>query len=99
MNATSKLSGEPAETDLYLEIESLIRKNPKRWQSVCAVLGLGGGAVAPLAAAIFNVFTWFIRSIQVHSYLHVLSIVLCVLTLPLLMLGASCLDLLEANTK
>lgn len=99
MNATFESLEDSADTDLYQEIEILIKKNPRSWQSVCAVLGLAGGVSAPILGAIFDVITWFVHSISVNSYLHVISIVLCALTLPLLILGASCLDLLEAKTK
>jgi len=97
MNATFRLLAERAEIDPYQEIESLIKKNRGRWQSACAVTGLVGGVVAPLLGTMFEAIAWFINSIPVNSYLHVLSIVLCALTIPLLTLGASCLDLLEAK--
>ncbi|HVG32633.1 MAG TPA: hypothetical protein VM911_06115 [Pyrinomonadaceae bacterium] len=78
-------------------MESLIKKNPRAWQSVCAVLGLVGGVIAPILGATSDVLTWFVPSQTVNAYLHVSSIVLCALTLPLLVLGAYCLDLLEAK--
>ena len=86
------------ETDLYEEIESLIKKNPWAWQSVCAVAGLAGAVIAPLLGATFDIITWFAGSQAVNSSLHVLSIVSCALTFPLVVLGAFCLDLLEAKT-
>ena len=88
---------EDSEIDLYQEIESLIRKNLWTWQSVCALLGLLGGVVAPLLGAISDVISWFLITSSANSYLHVLSIVLCAFTLPLLILGAICLDSLEAK--
>ena len=98
MNATFDSLENQAETDLYQEIETLIKKNPWSWQSVCAVVGLVGGVIAPFLGATADVITWFINSHAVISYLHVLSIVLCALTLPLLILGAFCLDSLEAKS-
>lgn len=91
------LEDEPG-IDLYQEIETLINKNPRAWQSVCAVVGLAGGLIAPILGATTDVISWFVSSDTVNSYLHVSSIVLCALTLPLLILGASCLDLLEVKT-
>ena len=79
-------------------MESLIKKNPWAWQSVCAVLGLAGGIIAPILGAMFDVMTWLVHSPAVISSLHVLSIVSCALTIPLLILGAFCLDRLEAKT-
>ena len=98
MNTTYDSLNEGAEIDLYRDMESLIKKNPWAWQSVCAVLGLAGGVIAPILGATSDVVTWFVHSTTMHAYLHVSSIVLCAMTLPLLILGAYCLDLLEAKT-
>ncbi|HEX8138162.1 MAG TPA: hypothetical protein VF544_11275 [Pyrinomonadaceae bacterium] len=97
MNATFKSLENKTEFDLYQEIETLIKGNPRAWQSVCALLGLAGGVIAPILGGISDVITWFVHSNSVNSYLHALSIVLCALTLPLLIAGASCLDLLQAK--
>ena len=99
MNGTYESLKDLAETDLYQEVEFLIKKNPWAWQSVCAVSGLAGGIVAPILGAISDVMTWFLSSAAVNSYLHVLSIVLCALTIPLLIFGALGLDLLEKRSK
>ena len=98
MNATFESLENRAETDFYQEIETLIRKSPRGWRPVCAVCGLAGGVIAPFLGAAADLSTWFINSQALISHLHVLSIVLCALTLPLLMVGAFCLDLLEAKT-
>jgi hypothetical protein len=98
MNTAYESLKAQSEIDIYQEIESLIMKNPWAWQSVCAVFGLVGGVIFPLLGAIADVMAWFVNSETVTSYLRVSSIVLCALTLPLLILGASCLDLLAAKT-
>ncbi len=98
MNTTYESLKDRAGIDVYQEAESLIKKNPWSWQSVCAVLGLAGGIIAPILGATADVITWFVHSQGVNSYLHVLSIVLCALTIPLLIFGAFCLDSLEAKT-
>jgi hypothetical protein len=85
--------------DLYQEIEVLIRKNPWAWQSSVALIGLVGGVLAPLMGAVLDVITWFVNSDKINSLLNVLSIILCAMTIPLLALGAHCLDLLEARTS
>lgn len=98
MSTTYESLEDELETDLYQEIETLIKKNPWAWQSVCAVVGLVGGVAAPLLGATSDVITWFVHSETVNSYLHVLSIILCALTLPLIILGAFCLDSLQRKT-
>ena len=97
MNATFESVEKPAKATLSTEIAVLIRKNPRAWQSVCALIGLAGGVIAPILGAMAGVMTWFINSNPVNSCLHVFSIVLCALTIPLLILSAVCLDLLEAK--
>ncbi len=86
------------EIDLYQEVERLIKKNKRAWQAVLAVLGLAGGLIAPILGATADVVTWFVHSQSVNSYLHAASIVFCALTMPLLILGAFCLDALKAKT-
>ena len=97
MDRTYEWLKDRPETDFYQEMESLIKKNPWAWQSACAVLGLAGGVIAPFLGAASDVTTWFVHSATVNSYLHVFSIVFCALTIPLLILGACCLDMLEAK--
>ena len=99
MNATYESLEGRAEGDLYRVIESLVKKNPWSWQSVCAVLGLAGGVIAPFLGAASDVISWFVGSAAVNSYLHASSIVFCALTIPLIVLGAYSLDLLEAKTS
>ena len=98
MSADFKLIENRVEVDLYQEIETLIRKDHWRWQSVSAMTGLVGGCIAPILGAASDITAWLVISANVISFLHVLSIVLCALTIPLLVLGASCLDLLEGKS-
>jgi hypothetical protein len=98
MNTTYGSLEREGDIDLYQEMEALIKKNPWAWQSVCAVLGLAGGVIAPILGATADVITWFVHAQSVTSHLHVLSIVLCALTVPLIILGAFCLDSLQRKT-
>lgn len=95
MNALDETLDGDGATDLYQEMEALIKENRWAWQSVCAVLGLAGGIIAPLIGATADVITWFTSSEAVITRLSVLSIVFCALTLPLLILGAFFLGLLS----
>src|SRR5947209_9693591 len=84
--------------DPFERIEFLIRNNPWTWQSVGAVSGLAGGILAPALGTLSTVVRWFTGVQRASSYLNRLSIVLFALIIPLLALGAHCLDLLEAKT-
>ena len=85
--------------DPFERIEFLVRRNPRAWQSVGAVVGLAGGVVAPALGALLTVVGWFIGAQRSPFYLNRLSIILFASTIPLLALGAHCLDLLEAKTS
>ena len=98
MNQHYESQQDQAEDDLYQRMEVLIKTDPWRWQSIGAMLGLAGAILAPLLGATLDVITWFVNSQIVTSRLHALSIVLCALPIPLLLLGAHCLDLLEAKS-
>ena len=95
MNNYYEATYDEADVDLYQEAESLIRESGWTWQAVCALLGLAGGVLAPFLGATFDVISWFTQSHTAVSHLHVLSIISCALTIPLLALGGCCLDLLE----
>ncbi len=59
------------------------------------MFGLAGGLIAPIAGSILTIVTWFADPAW-HGYsLHYVATALFVLTLPLLLFGAHCLDLLD----
>ena len=89
---------EDLEWDLYEDMHRLIETNPWSWQSIGAVSGLGGCILSPVLGTLLIALTWFIHSERVVSYLNGVSIVLFALTIPLLGLGAHCLDLLDRKT-
>lgn len=60
-----------------------------------AVLGLGGGLIAPILGSIITVISWFVDPAWHGISLHGSGTTLFALTLPLLILGAHCLDLLD----
>ncbi|MDQ3175650.1 MAG: hypothetical protein M3Q91_18395 [Acidobacteriota bacterium] len=97
MNQDCELQ-ENQEWDLYEDIHSLIEFNPWAWQSIGAVSGLMGGVLSPVIGTLLIAVTWFVHSERVVSALNGLSIVSFALTIPLLAIGAHCLDLLERKT-
>ena len=87
-----------AQDDPFERIESLVRRNPRTWQTVGAVSGLAGGVLAPVLGSLLTVVGWFVSLQRASSYLNRLSVVVFASTIPLLTLAAHCLDLLEAKT-
>lgn len=85
---------------LYLRAYLLIKENKRSWQSALAVLAFVGGFLSPFVGAFLNLIDWFTAEaaeIQ-HSFLYKTSMVFYALTLPLLLLGSHCLDLLEKKS-
>ena len=69
------------------------------WKVRGALFGLAAGFIAPIVGSIVTVICWF-RDPAWHGIaLHQAGTALFVVTLPLLILGAHCLDLLDKETK
>jgi hypothetical protein len=83
-----------------LTLWSLLKKidvHSWTWASVGALLGLGGGIVAPLVGLVLTAVAWFTGPYWHGFPLHRAGTVLCGLTFFLLFLGAHCLDLMEQH--
>ena len=87
------------ECDIYERMHHLVANNPAAWQSIGVVSGLVGGALAPVLGTLLIIATWLVHSERIVSFLDDLSILSFVLTIPLLVFGAHCLDLLERKTE
>jgi hypothetical protein len=96
MNKIYTLPEDELKGEIYQRILRLMGKNWGTWESVLAVAGLFGG----LLSIILGVLVWaavglFTPAGALGRFLDVAGTVLFVLPLPLLALGAYCLDLLE----
>ena len=69
------------------------------WKTSAAVFGLCAGFIAPIVGLIITAISWFRDPVWHHVYLHQAGTTLFVLALPLLILGAHCLDLLEKDQQ
>lgn len=69
------------------------------WKNAAAAFGLSAGFIAPIVGSIITVISWFRDPVWHHVALHQAGTTLFVLTLPLLVLGAHCLDLLDNDKK
>jgi hypothetical protein len=95
MNKIYRLREDDIGDVLYRRIYLLIRKNRWAWPSVGAAFGLAGGLLSIILGLLPWAIVRFIAPDDIGSTLSVLSSVFFALSLPLLALGASCLDLLE----
>ena len=69
------------------------------WKSRGALLGLVAGFTAPIAGSLVTVVSWFRDPMWHGLALHQAGTSFFVLTLPLLLLGAHCLDLLDKDKR
>jgi hypothetical protein len=69
------------------------------WKNFAAVFGLCAGFIAPILGSIVTAVSWFKDPSWHGVSLHQVSTTLFVSTLPLLILGAHCLDLLDKEKK
>jgi len=76
-----------------------LTQGPWNWKSGAAAFGLSAGFIAPICGSILTAISWFRDPVWHHVYLHQAGTSLFVVTLPLLILGAHCLDLLDKEKK
>ncbi len=84
---------------LYPRVSFLIKTNKWTWQSVGAVFGLGGGILSIIVAILLPIIASWLTPNDLVSFLKGISFVFLILFLPLLILGAHCLDLLEKKSS
>ena len=65
------------------------------WRWVGAVFGLAGGIACVLSGSAITAATWLTGAAGYGPVLHRFGAILLVLTIPLLIFGAHCLDLIE----
>ena len=83
--------------NLYPRISLLIKGNQRTWQAVGVISGLAGGALSFVAAVALDAVGWLTQSSS--AQLRETSFIALLLVLPLLALGAHCLDLLEKDSS
>lgn len=67
------------------------------WRNYVALLGLAGGLLAPIVGSLLTIISWFADPAWHGFSLHYVATALFVVALPLLLLGAHCLDLLDKD--
>lgn len=96
MDKTYALPEDELRGDIYRRVLLLVGKNWGSWESAAAAAGIFGGLLAIVLGALDWAFVGvFAPSGAVGSFLDTAGTILLVLPLPLLALGASCLDRLE----
>lgn len=79
-------------------VRDTLRAHGWTWKSTGACVGMLGGVIAPLAGLALTVLAWFIG--DWHGFhLGRDGAVFLFLTIPLLIFGAHCLDLLDKEAE
>lgn len=96
MNKIYALPEDELRGDIYRRIMLLVRRHRGSWQSFVAAVSLCGGLLAVVLGALdWAVVALFAPAGALGSFMDAAGTILLVLPLPLLALGAFCLDLLE----
>jgi len=72
-------------------------QSPSPWKIVGSVFGLFGGLMAPIIGSVLTIVSWFADPVWHGLSLHLAATSLFVISFPLLLLGAHCLDLLDKD--
>lgn len=88
----------PTDLSLQAAIKELFH-GTWNWKNSAAAFGLCAGFIAPIVGSIVTVISWFKDPLWHRVYLHQAGTTLFVVTLPLLILGAHCLDLIDNERK
>lgn len=95
MKITIKVHRDEILEEHYLPVYLLIKKHKWRWESVGAGMTLGGGFLSPIIGVILNLLVSYTRLGYERPVLFKVSTACFVITIPLLLIGAHFLDLLE----
>src|SRR5438128_11428907 len=74
-------------------LKQRIEYRSRDWRSIGAAAGLSGGIIAALLGSVLTALSWF--SGEGARLEKILGTVLLVLTIPLLIIGAQCLAMLD----
>ena len=87
------------ETESQGALEYMTRTSCWGWRSFGALFGLLGGIVAALIGSAFTASSWIADVRGNGAYMQTLGTDFLFLTIPLLVLGAHCLDLVEKKNR
>jgi hypothetical protein len=99
--ATNVVANTASSPDTKMTVHALIEQmhvHGWTWRTTGAIFGLGGGIIAPLAGSILTAIAWFSGPLWHGFALHRDGTILLFLTIPLLLFGAHCLDLIDKHT-
>src|SRR5216117_1967875 len=69
------------------------------WQATGGVFGLSCGIISPLIGSVLTAIAWFTGPVWHRFFIQRSGTVLLFLTIPLLIFGAHCLDLMDKQDE
>jgi hypothetical protein len=72
-------------------------KPASHWKIIGSLFGVFGGLLSPVIGAVITVISWFADPAWHGLSLHIVATSLFVITFPLLLFGAHCMDLLDKD--
>ena len=85
--------------DRLKELYLWTRRTGWTWQAVGAAAGLGGGVLAAAAGSLLSALAWAHGDQSSGLSQHGVGSILLLSTIPLLVIGAHCLDLLDRKVE
>ena len=82
---------------IHQRVGARVKENLWSWPIVGGLCGLAGGIVCSLLGGILIAGSWLMSAGNSYLYIHHAGTALLLLTMPLLILGAHCLDLQEGQ--
>ncbi len=95
MNQDFSARGTRTAKSLYLKPFSPVKKRRWTWQALGALFGFISGLITIAFGSLFTVINWFAKSGTSSLLLRKFGTIFFLLAIPLFILGAHCLDLLE----
>jgi hypothetical protein len=80
---------------LYFKPFSPAKKREWTWQTLGALFGFVSGLITIFFGSLFTIINWFTTSGTTSLFLKKFGTIFFLLAIPLFILGAHCLDLLE----
>ncbi len=99
MNEDSKSHEELASIQSQLTSTPRRRKTIWTWQALCAIFGLAGGIISALLGSLLTIVSWLPIPRNSAAYFHNFGTLLLCLTIPLLIFGGYCFELVETGSR
>jgi hypothetical protein len=89
----------PLYAQAYREEQTSVQEKRQNWILKSGLISLFGGALAPMFGSLLTALSWLVGNNSFGHSLHRLGSIFLILTCPLLIIAAFCLDAYEKRGK